>query len=131
ALRAAVSALRAAVRGLRAAVRGLREAVSRLRGTVSGQRGTPSGLRAPSSGLREAWSALRVASSGLPRVRAVLLDALGREVAVVYDGSCPAGMHRLQAEVSPLAPGAYFVRAVVEPEGGAARTLVRPLTVVR
>ena len=58
-------------------------------------------------------------------VRAVLVDALGREVAVLLDGE--AGVEtRLDVDTSRLAPGVYVVRVTA---GG--ETLSRRLTVVR
>ena len=58
-------------------------------------------------------------------VRVVVLDALGREVAVVWDGPVRAGQ-RLEAPTAGLAPGAYVVRVV---SGGAVASV--PLVVVR
>ncbi len=44
-------------------------------------------------------------------VRARVIDALGRSVAVVFDGRLPAGTHALAVDASSLAPGAYVLRA--------------------
>ena len=56
------------------------------------------------------------------RVRAVVLDALGRAIAVVYDGPA-AGP--LAVDVSGLAPGVYALRVTA-----ASETAVRRFTVV-
>ena len=44
-------------------------------------------------------------------LRVSLVDALGREVAVVHDGALAAGTHRLALPLGALAPGVYAVRA--------------------
>ena len=53
---------------------------------------------------------LRLAE-GAP-VRAEAFDALGRRVAVLFDGAAPAGALRLDLDGSGLAPGVYAVRVV-------------------
>lgn len=58
-------------------------------------------------------------------VRAVLVDALGREAAVLLDGAV-VGEARLDVSVGTLAPGAYTVRVV-----GAGHTVSQRLTVLR
>lgn len=60
------------------------------------------------------------------RVRAVLVDVLGRPVRTVYDGAVAAGVTRLGVDARGLAAGAY--RLVVEAGADAVRL---PLTVVR
>ncbi len=57
-------------------------------------------------------------------VRVVVYDALGREVAVLHDGSAAAGV--LEAEVSGLPAGTYLVRAESEDA-----VEMRTMTVVR
>ena len=59
------------------------------------------------------------------RVRAVLLDALGREVAVLHEGEA-AGVVALTVDGRALAPGVYVVRAA-----GSDASLVRRLTITR
>lgn len=59
-------------------------------------------------------------------VRVVVLDMLGREVAVVTDGPMEAGTHRSALTVNGLAPGAYLVRVT---SGSVVET--RRLTVIR
>ena len=59
-------------------------------------------------------------------VRVSVVDALGREVAVLADAPLGAGEHALALDAGGLAPGVYLVR--VETTAGAA---ARPLTVVR
>jgi hypothetical protein len=59
-------------------------------------------------------------------VRASLYDVLGREVAVVFDGSLPAGRHPLALSAAGLASGPYVLRVLA---GG--RSASRRVTVVR
>ena len=59
-------------------------------------------------------------------VRVAVLDARGREVAVVWDGPARDGQ-RVAVATGGLAPGVYVVRAVA---AGGARATAR-LTVVR
>lgn len=59
------------------------------------------------------------------RVRAVVLDALGREVAVLLDGEA-SGVRELSVDTSRLAQGMYIVRVA-----GASFAETRRLTVVR
>ena len=63
--------------------------------------------------------------TGAGRLRAVLIDVLGREVAVLHDGEA-AGPVALTVDGRRLAPGVYTVRAT---DGTA--TAARRLTVVR
>jgi len=44
------------------------------------------------------------------RVRVVVYDSLGREVAVAHEGALAAGEHRLPLNTRGLAPGAYVAR---------------------
>jgi hypothetical protein len=61
------------------------------------------------------------------RVRVVLIDALGREAAVVYEGTAFGGDNlQLTLDTAGLAAGVYYMRAV-----GEDFALVRPMTVVR
>jgi hypothetical protein len=59
-------------------------------------------------------------------VRLAVYDALGREVAVLMDGSAPAGLQEVSLETSALPAGVYLYRLVV---GGEVE--VGQLTVVR
>lgn len=63
---------------------------------------------------------VRVRASGA--VRVLVLDALGREVAVLHDGLLPGGEHDLV--VSGLAPGLYAIQAQVR-DGAVTRWLTR------
>ena len=64
---------------------------------------------------------------GAPQAVTVeIVDALGRRVALVHEGSLAAGSHDLPLATAGLAPGTYSVRAV-----GAGLSGVRPLVVVR
>jgi hypothetical protein len=60
------------------------------------------------------------------RIRLAVLDALGREVAVLLDAERPAGAHAAPLDASRLAPGVYVVR--LDSPGG---VLTRRLTVAR
>ena len=57
-------------------------------------------------------------------VRVGVYDALGREVAVAFEGVLGAGPHRLPLNVSSLAPGAYVVRVRTEAGAATARLAV-------
>ncbi len=59
-------------------------------------------------------------------VRLVIVDALGREVAVLVDGERPAGTQTVALDARRLAPGVYVAR--LEADG---RVASRVLTVVR
>ena len=59
--------------------------------------------------------------------RVAVVDALGREVAVLYEGALAAGPVRLGASLAGLPAGAYVV--VLRTEAGARAT--RPVIVVR
>ena len=60
--------------------------------------------------------------SGTGRVRVTVVDALGREVAVVHDGPAVDG-ERFEIETSGLAPGVYRVRAATADRVSAAAAL--------
>ncbi|NOY06527.1 MAG: M28 family peptidase, partial [Chlorobi bacterium] len=45
-------------------------------------------------------------------VRVTLHDVLGRTITVVYEGMTTAGLRQIQANLSSLSPGMYFLRAV-------------------
>ncbi|MDX1419326.1 MAG: hypothetical protein R3181_05115 [Rubricoccaceae bacterium] len=60
----------------------------------------------PARGAAEATLSLVRPSA----VRVVLLDSLGREVAVLHDGPLGAGRHALSVEAGSLPPGVYVVR---------------------
>lgn len=72
--------------------------------------------------FREA-TALRVRLGEPQAVRATLYDALGREAAVLYDGTAPSGVLTLTVS-GDLAPGAYTVLVRSE-EARATASLVR------
>lgn len=73
----------------------------------------------PSSGR----ATLTIHATG--QTRAVVVDALGREMAVAWDGPV-AGEREIEMDTSRWPPGAYAVRA-----SGAGRTVVARLMVVR
>ena len=98
--------------------------------TVSGGTATDGGpdalafaLAAPAP--NPTGGASRLVLTGAGRLRAVLIDVLGREVAVLHDGEA-AGPVALTVDGRRLAPGVYTVRAT---DGTA--TTARRLTVVR
>lgn len=82
-------------------------------------RPNPSGAGSPAS---VALSLAAPATSATVTV----LDALGRQVAVLHDGSLAAGTHTFPAASASLAPGLYTVRA----EAGSSR-LTRTFSVAR
>ena len=63
-----------------------------------------------------------LASAGV--VRVVVLDALGREVAVVLDGDAPAGERVLSVETGGWPAGVYVVRATTGTRTATARLVV-------
>lgn len=65
-------------------------------------------------------------AAGASEIRASIYDALGREVALVADGSFDAGRHEVTFDTSALPAGVYVVRVVVEGEARTTR-----ITVVR
>ena len=65
---------------------------------------------------------LRLAEEGAVRVSVV--DALGREVAVLLDGPARAGEQRLEVDTASWPPGIYIVRATAEKQSASARLVV-------
>jgi hypothetical protein len=59
-------------------------------------------------------------------VRLVVYDAMGREVAVLFDGHAPAGEHQARFDAAGLPSGVYLYRLVTE--GG---TLARTMTLLK
>ena len=59
-------------------------------------------------------SAIVLAVGEAQHLRVAVYDVLGREVAVLYDGTVAPGEHRLTFEGRDLPSGPYFVRAVGE-----------------
>lgn len=53
---------------------------------------------------------LAVTQAEVAQARIVLVDALGREAAVVFEGTLAAGPHRLPVPTAGLPPGVYSVR---------------------
>ena len=68
------------------------------------------GLSAPAPNPTAGTSTLRVRLGAAQTVRVSVLDALGREVAVLHDGAMPAGETPLSVTTRGLAPGVYVVR---------------------
>ena len=68
----------------------------------------------------------RITTEALGSTRISVLDALGREVAVLFDSDAGAGRELSLRLPSTLAPGAYVVRSVSE-----GRVQALPVTVVR
>jgi hypothetical protein len=84
-------------------------------------------LSAPAPNPTDGRAALTLEVAETQAVRVALHDALGREVALLYDGTLAAGTpHRLVVEGSALPVGVYAVRAV-----GATFADVRTLTLTR
>jgi hypothetical protein len=78
-------------------------------------------------GLGSVRATLALTVSESQAVRAVVYDALGRQVAVLHEGPIAAGQNRqLALDATTLAGGTYFVRVV-----GETFTDVRQVTVVR
>ncbi|MEO0558592.1 MAG: T9SS type A sorting domain-containing protein [Bacteroidota bacterium] len=69
---------------------------------------------------------VEVATSTAGPVRVAVLDLLGREVAMLYDGHQVAGVHALGLDTSALATGVYLIRAEAQEAVD-----VRRLTVLR
>ena len=67
---------------------------------------------------------LRLAAA--QNIRLSVVDALGREVAVLHDGPLTAGTHRLGLDTAGMPAGVYVVRAV-----GGGQAASQTLTVVR
>lgn len=96
-------------------------------GSVAAEEGTPVGvtLSAPSPNPTAGRFTLALTVDEAQSVRAVVYDALGRQVAVAFEGEVAEAV-RIAVDTSRLAPGVYVVR--VE---GATFAEVRRLTVVR
>src|SRR5690606_7201349 len=66
------------------------------------------------------------------RMQVMLHDVLGREIALVEEGTRAAGTHRVRVATASLAAGVYVVRAVMAAEsGGESRTFTRRVTLLR
>ena len=74
---------------------------------------------------------VRVSVSGTVSVTASAYDALGRRVALLYDGPLGPGAHDVAFDVSRLAPGLYVVQVRVVPDGSLPSIEIRPVTIVR
>ncbi len=83
------------------------------------------GLSAPAPNPSSGRSTLTLTLPAAEHVRAVVVDALGREVAVLLDAEAQ-GTVRLDVDAGRLAPGVYTVRV-----SGASFAEARRLTVVR
>lgn len=96
-------------------------------GAVSAETGAPSGvsLAAPVPNPAATRATLALTVDRPQGVRATVVDALGREVAVAFDGVVTDGAQLVVATAS-LTPGVYVVRVT-----GASFDLSRRLTVVR
>jgi uncharacterized delta-60 repeat protein len=96
--------------------------------TVPTEPAPPSGALAleadPNPVVGSTMVSLVVPSEGMARL--VLLDVLGRVVAVLHDGPLTAGPHVATLDALPLAPGVYVLRLAT---GGV--VAVRRLTVAR
>ena len=97
------------------------------RGATAGEGGAAAvfALSAPRPNPTTGTAALTLTLDHPQHVRAVVLDALGREVAVLHDGEA-AGVVALSVDGRRFAPGVYVVRVA-----GATETLVRRVTVAR
>ena len=96
---------------------------------TSGEGGTADaafGLAAPSPNPASGRVGLRVTMAAPADVRVSVLDALGREVAVLHDGALAAGETTLALDARALAPGVYVVRAT-----GAGQVASRRVVVAR
>lgn len=83
-------------------------------------------LSTPAPNPASAQTTLTYTLAELSTVRLALYDILGREVAVVVEGTKPAGQHEAALDASRLAPGLYVARLTA---GG--EVVARRLTVVR
>jgi hypothetical protein len=98
------------------------------RGAVAGE-GTPNAVRVGTFAPNPATGASRLSftADAAQTVRAVVVDALGREVAVVFEGSVAGGSETtVVLDAGRLAPGTYVVRVT-----GETFAETRRLTVVR
>ncbi|HEX9951217.1 MAG TPA: FG-GAP-like repeat-containing protein, partial [Rubricoccaceae bacterium] len=96
-------------------------------GLVAGEPDAPAvlALSAPRPNPTSGAARVRLDQPEAAHVTVSVYDALGRRVAVVWDGDLGAGTHELDISAGHLAPGVYVIRAVVQ--GG--QTLVSRLTV--
>jgi hypothetical protein len=78
----------------------------------------------PNPAVGAATVALTLAEAG--EVRVSVFDMLGREVAVLHEGSLPAGRHAFDLGRRALPVGVYFVRVVGDGFG-----LTQRMTIVR
>ena len=83
-------------------------------------------LSAPAPNPAAGRTAITLRLDAPSSVRVTVVDALGREVAVVQDGSLVAGDHRVSVDTRALPAGVYVVRAAV-----GARVVTRRLVVAR
>ena len=85
----------------------------------------PSGvsLGVPSPNPFRSATRLTVTLDEAGPVRAVAYDALGREAAVLYEGTLSAGAHALALDGAGLSSGSYVIR-VAGPSGASAHRLV-------
>ena len=92
------------------------ELVVAQRGATAGEAGpTVVALGAPRPNPSSGRSTLALSVDAAQAVRAVVIDALGREVAVVFEGALAPGTETtLTLDTARLAPGAYVVRVVGE-----------------
>ena len=100
-----------------------------FRGAVAGENGPAAErtLSAPRPNPATGLAAMTLRLPAAERVTAVVVDALGRTVATVFDGEAAAGVDvNLSVDAARLAPGVYVIRVQ-----GATFTESRRLTVVR
>ena len=92
------------------------ELVVAQRGATAGEAGPSAvALGAPRPNPSSGRSTLALSVDAAQAVRAVVIDALGREVAVVFEGAlAPGAETTLTLDTARLAPGAYVVRVVGE-----------------
>ena len=64
-------------------------------------------------------------------VTLTVYDVLGREIAILVDGFREAGYHSTTFDGTQLASGMYFLRALVELEGGARSIIRQQITLVK
>jgi hypothetical protein len=57
-------------------------------------------------------------------MRLTIVDELGREQRVLFDGSIDAGEHRMRLDASGLPSGTYFVRMVLGGQSTATRVVI-------
>src|SRR5690606_18579769 len=101
--------------GLMNAAQEVEELVGGLVAIEPGPDGTPGthALSQPAPNPSAGRSALTLEVAQAQPVRVAVYDALGREVAVLHDGTLAAGQqHRLDLDASALPSGVYVVRVV-------------------